>query len=217
MKPHILFDLDGTLTDPAEGITNSVRYALEQLERPSLTQKQLESFIGPPLNEGFTAYFPDMDDAEIGQAIVFFRDYFQQEGIWGNKVYPGMAKLLAKLRRQGATLHVATTKPAPLAKRVLDMFSLRRYFTVVKGSPMTHSGLPKAEVIAAVMAQGDFLPADAVMVGDRKHDMIGAKQHAMLSVGVLFGYGGLRELQAAGADHIAADMAELEDILLNRT
>ena len=215
MKPHILFDLDGTLTDPVEGITNSGRYALKMLGRPPLSQKELESFIGPPLNENFLAFFPDMPESEVEQAITLFREYFSEKGFWENEIYPGIAQLLATLCQNGASLHLATSKPLLFAQRVLDRFSLAQYFSIVEGSPMAHGGLQKADVIAAVLAQGGFSPADAVMVGDRKHDVLGAKQHAIATVGVLFGYGSREELVTADADCLAADMAELENILLH--
>ncbi|MDL2293539.1 HAD-IA family hydrolase [Ruminococcaceae bacterium OttesenSCG-928-D13] len=212
IRKHILFDLDGTLTDPAEGITNSVRAAMAAQNFPIPDQKVLEGFIGPPLDEIFNEVC-GFTGPQIDQAVEDFRAYFSRQGINENALYPGMDSLLASLRDAGRVLHVATSKPTDFAEIILDNFNIAQYFTIVRGSGLTHVGRPKAEVVAEVLADGGINPADAVMVGDRRHDVIGARACGLPCVGVLFGYGGRAELEAAQADAIADDVAHLGRIL----
>lgn len=210
---HILFDLDGTLTDPAEGITGSVAHALAAMGHPVPPRKELERFIGPPLDEAFGDFY-GFTTAQVDEAVVLFREYFSDRGILENELYPGIPQLLESLIARGKTLHVATSKPTAFAQQVLARFDLARYFTIVEGSPLTHNGLPKAEVIRAVLAAGKIEPEDAVMVGDRRHDIAGAKQTGLAaSVGVLYGYGSRQEFAAAGADHVAESVEHLGEVL----
>jgi phosphoglycolate phosphatase len=211
IRHHILFDLDGTLTDPAEGICGSVSHALRTLGRPVPGRAALERFIGPPLDESFAAC--GMEGGEITRAIDAFREYFAEHGLKQNQPIFGIDGLLARLRAGGRTLHVATTKPLYLAAQVLDGFGLTPYFTRICGSGPAHAGRPKAEVVAEVLADGRIGAGDAVMVGDRRHDVAGARANGLPCVGVLFGYGSDNELREAGAAHLAADVSELERII----
>lgn len=213
MWKHILFDLDGTLTDPADGICGSAAHALETLGRPVPERRVLEGFVGPPLNEGFTE-LAGLPEADIPRAVEAFREYFARQGIHENEIYPGMAALLADLVASGRTLYVATTKPKPLAEQVLENFDIAKYFTLVCGSGLEHVGRPKGEVVAEVLAKAGIGAGDAVMVGDRRHDVAGAHENSLPCVGVLFGYGGLEELTAAGADYIAEDVDGLQAVLM---
>jgi phosphoglycolate phosphatase len=213
MSRHILFDLDGTLTDPAEGITGAVAFALQKMGVEPPPRKNLECFIGPPLDEAFGGKY-GFEGQQLDDAVVYFREYFSTRGIWENEVYPGMPEFLQALKEEGALLYVATSKPTQFARQILEHFKLDGYFEDVEGSPLTHHGMPKAEVIREVLRRNPAIGEGAVMVGDRKHDVIGAKKAGLRSVGVLYGYGSREELEAAGADKIADDVQALRQLLL---
>ena len=213
-REYILFDLDGTLTDPMEGITRSVQYALRAygIEEPDL--KALCPFIGPPLKESFMKYYGFPED-KAQEAIGKYREYFAVTGIFENQVYDGIEKMLRELKAAGRTLLVATSKPEEFAVRILEHFHLDGYFDYVCGASMDEKRVKKGEVIAyALETAGIGDASKAVMVGDREHDVIGAKENNMDCVGVLFGYGSRQELEAAGAWKTAVTVEELGEILL---
>lgn len=210
---HIFFDLDGTLTDPGEGITNSVAYALSKFGIEVGDRRELSRFIGPPLIDAFMEYYGfSKPDAE--RALALYREYFAPKGIFENAVIDGIPELLLALKVQGCRLYVATSKPEEFAKKILEHFSLAAYFDGIYGSTMDETRNRKDAVIAYALEQTGVKSADAVMVGDRHHDIGGAKTNGMRSVGVLFGYGSREELASAGADAIAETVQELQNILI---
>ena len=210
---NILFDLDGTLTDPGLGITNSVMHALRKFGIHESNREKLYPFIGPPLLDSFMTFY-GMTREQAEEAIAGFREYFSVQGILENEPYPGIHETLARLKERGRRLVVATSKPEPFALRILDHFGLRQYFTLVAGSTMDESRVRKGDVIHYALSRlPGAVPENTVMVGDRKHDVLGAKENGLACVGVLFGYGGRQELEEAGAAAIAGTMAELEAIL----
>lgn len=219
MKPHythLFFDLDGTLTDPAEGITRSVQYALRHFGIEVTDLRSLTPFIGPPLAESFRE-FCGLDDARIPEAIRVMREYFGTRGWRENRLYDGMPQLLGRLHTAGYTLAVATSKPVVFARRILDLFDLTRHFAFTGGAELDGRRQAKAEVIAHVMHElriGDA--TRCLMIGDRRHDIAGAAAVGMDSCGVLWGYGSREELTGAGATCIAADLGELERLLTGR-
>ena len=214
MYEVILFDLDGTLTDPGDGITNSVAYALEKLGRPVPPRAELYPFIGPPLYESFMD-FCGLDRKTAMEAVERYREYYREQGIWENQVYEGIPELLAALRAAGKQLLVATSKPEEFAVQILERFGLAPYFSFVSGASMDSRRVRKADVIRRALAHQGLAPGpELVMVGDREHDVLGAKEVGLACVGVLFGYGSRPELEAAGAVKIAATVPELGDILL---
>lgn len=203
MYPYVLFDLDGTLTDPGMGITNSVIYALKkfQIEIPDRTK--LYKFIGPPLQTSFREFF-GFGEEQCAQAIAYYREYFSETGIFENEVYAGIPELLQKLKANGHTLIVATSKPEEFTNRILEHFDLAKYFDFVAGATMDSTRSAKADVIRHALAQMHLTNRnDIVMVGDRKHDIIGAKENGIDSIGVLYGYGSRDELTQAGATYLA--------------
>lgn len=203
---HYLFDLDGTLTDPGVGIKNSIRYALEKFDLPSLEESTLDRFIGPPLLDSFEKYCGV--SAEDSRTLLhLYREYFSDRGIFENTVYDGIDEVLRTLRERGARIYLATSKPEPYAVRILEHFDLIKHFTFVGGSTMDEKRTDKAEVIAYVMERANIPTEGAVMVGDRKYDILGGKVNGLATVGVLFGYGGRAEL--ADADYIIAAPTEL--------
>lgn len=213
MRDNIFFDLDGTLIDPALGITKGVAFALAQLNQPPLGQKTLELFIGPPLYDAFAEY-ANLPQELHAEAVRHFREYYAEHGRDEQTLFPGIKEMLAALRDAGKKLYIATTKPAPFAKYILDGHGITDFFEDISGSPLTHSGLPKDVIIDNLLQNHKINPDDAVMVGDRKYDIIGAQQTGLHSVGVLFGYGSREELEEAGAPLIAQDVAQLAAMLL---
>lgn len=212
-KKYMLFDLDGTLTDPQEGITNSVAYALEQYGIHVEDRSTLNKFIGPPLKDSFMEYYGFAED-RAEEAVWKYREYFNEDGIFENKVYPGIPQMLQRLNDQGKILIVATSKPTVYAKRILERFELNQYFADVQGSEMDGRRTKKEEVISYALEQNQITDnAQAVMIGDREHDIIGAKKCGLDSIGVLFGYGSREELDGCGADQIVDTVQMLEDLL----
>ncbi|MBO5936958.1 MAG: HAD family hydrolase [Clostridia bacterium] len=210
MFDTILFDLDGTLTDPGEGITNSVAYALKKYGIEVADRRELYKFIGPPLKDSFMKYYGFCED-KAEQAIAYYREYFRDTGIFENRVYGGIEDMLKTLYDDGKKIVLATSKPEGFAVRILEHFELKKYFAVVAGASMDSSRSKKGDVIAYAISLCDgFCRDSAVMIGDREHDIIGAKENGLKSIGVLYGYGDEAELRNAGADYIAITP---EDIL----
>ena len=214
-KSYILFDLDGTLTDPMVGITKSVQYALKTygIEEPDL--EKLTPFIGPPLKDSFMKYY-NFPEEQAREGIARYREYFTVKGIFENQVYDGIPQMLQNLKAAGKSLLVATSKPELFAKQILEHFDLDGYFDFIGGASMDEVRVKKGDVIAYVldsMGIGDV--NQAVMVGDREHDVLGARENGMDCVGVLFGYGGRQELESAGADKIAETVEKLTEVLLH--
>ena len=211
----ILFDLDGTLTDPAEGITKAVEAALNHYGITVADRAALHKFIGPPLDESFPEFY-GFDAAQTAEATEVFRAYFDRQGWAENVPYPGIDGLLAELKAAGKRLLVATSKPEVFALRIMEHFGLARYFDHICGAPMDNQeGAKKAAVIRdALRRAGVEDLSTAVMVGDRRHDIDGARQAGLEAVGVLWGYGDRQELEAAGAAYIVEDIPGLRQLLL---
>ena len=216
MAKSILFDLDGTLTDPGVGITGSVMYALEQLGIPVPPREALYKFIGPPLWDSFRDFY-GMNEEETTEAIRLFRVYFAETGLHQNELYDGVRPMLKALDGAGFHLVLATSKPEQWAKVILAQFGLDAYVRDAAGATMDHSRSTKGDVIAYAMEKFHVDPADAVMVGDRRHDILGGKENGLPAVGVTYGYGDRAELTAAGAAAIADTPAELLSILMGGT
>ncbi|MBR6744498.1 MAG: HAD family hydrolase [Clostridia bacterium] len=197
----ILFDLDGTLTDSAEGIVNSVVYALERKGVPYASKQALRRFVGPPLQDAFRDYC-GFSEEEAKDAVRLFREYFTEKGIYENAVYEGVPEMLRSLCKAGFRLAVATSKPEAFAKQILERFDLAKYFTVIAGASM--DGTDKPTVIRQALSRLHTEPSfRALMVGDREHDIFGAKEVGIASLGVLYGYGSEEELKEAGAAYLA--------------
>lgn len=209
MQTHIFFDLDGTLTDPELGITTCVQYALSHFGITVADRKTLQPFIGPPLKDSFMHFYGLLAE-EADRAIEKYRERFSTVGLFENEVYPGVPEMLSALQSQGHILTVATSKPTVFAQQILDHFGLSQHFAQVCGSNLDGSRVRKGEVIAYAMEQNDVAsPSFVKMVGDREHDILGAQQNGIFSIGVLYGYGSQKELSAAGADALAQTPAEL--------
>lgn len=208
MIENILFDLDGTLTEPFEGITNSVLYALRKCGIEEGDRAKLKAFIGPPLLSSFSEFY-GMTQEEARRAVSFYREYYAEKGIFENAVIAGIPELLRALQKEGCSLFVATSKPEPFAVRIIERFSLSPYIARVFGASLDETRTEKGEVIAYALQESGIAKESALMVGDRKHDILGAKENGIRSMGVLFGYGSREELIFAGADEIAETPEEV--------
>lgn len=215
MWKTILFDLDGTLTDPKEGITKAVAIALNRFgirEEPG----NLTHFIGPPLDESFPEFY-GFDREQVAVATETFREYYVRQGWLENVPYPGMAELLQDLQAAGKRLLVATSKPEVTAVRVLEHFGMAQYFDRICGAPLDNQeGARKANVIRSALdwAGPGWDAGNTVMVGDRRHDVAGAHEVGLPCVGVLYGYGSRAEHEKAGAEFIVEDIPALRQLLL---
>lgn len=211
----ILFDLDGTLTDPAEGITKAVEAALNHYGITVADRAALHKFIGPPLDESFPEFY-GFDTARTAEATEVFRAYFDRQGWRENIPYPGVEDMLRDLRAAGKRLLVATSKPEVFALRIMEHFGLAQYFDHICGAPMDNQeGAKKAAVIRdALRRAGVEDLSTAVMVGDRRHDIDGARQAGLEAVGVLWGYGDLQELEASHPVHIVESFDGLKRVLI---
>lgn len=220
MKKYLLFDLDGTLTDPKIGITTCVQYALKSqgIEEPDLNK--LEPFIGPPLKESFKQFY-GMDDARAEEAVAKYRERFQDVGLFENKIYDGIPAMLKVLQSKGMHLAVASSKPTVFVDRILEHFHIKQYFEVIVGSELDGTRVNKDEVVQETLNRlFHYKPiqrSQVYMIGDRKFDVEGAKAMQVESVGVAYGYGSMEELKEAKADYIVRSVAELQKFLLRGT
>ncbi len=210
----ILFDLDGTLTDSSLGIINSIKYALKKYDIIIEDTAMIRKFLGPPLHESFKEFCGFNDDKAI-EAVSFYREYFSTKGILENQVYDGITNLLEHLVDNGKRLIVATSKPQKYTDRIMEYFDLAEYFAFIAGSNMDGTRSKKADVIKYALQQCNITDkSKAVMIGDRKHDIIGAKSVGIDSIGVEYGYGDYDELSSSGATYIVKTVDELEQLLL---
>ncbi|MGN4423095.1 HAD family hydrolase [Bacillus cereus group sp. MYBK30-1] len=217
MYTTFLFDLDGTLTDPKEGIINSVLYALEKMGIEEVNISGLDSFIGPPIQQSFAERY-NMSEMEIEQAVFYFREYIKKSGLLENKIYDGIPTLLQELKDAGNRLFVATSKPTVFAKQVIEHFQLTLFFEEIVGSNLDGTRIKKEEIIAHILQTNEELKKEEiVMIGDRKHDIIGANNNEIASIGVLYGYGSEKELSEARATYIVKDVEELQSFYLEKS
>lgn len=214
MFKYVLFDLDGTLTDPKEGITGCVQYALECMNITPPEKDELLDFIGPPLIDSFVRRF-DMTKEESEFALKKYRERFSTIGMFENRVYDGVPKMLEALKKSGLTLGVASLKPLVFVEKILKKFELEKYFSTVAGSDLEGTKHTKKQIIDdALAALPPACPNEIVMVGDRYQDIEGAKEAGIFSVGVKYGYALGDELENTGADFIAQTPAEVTEIIL---
>ena len=208
----ILFDLDGTLIDSGAGVTNSVRYALVKMGRPVPSYDILRTFVGPPLTESFMRHC-GMTAEEAETAVECYREYYTDRGIRENTIYAGVPEMLSDLKARGETLMVATSKPEPFARQILNDLSLLSYFDFVGGASFDAGRREKEDVIAYLLRETGADPARCRMIGDRLYDVRGAALFGIPTVGVLWGYGTAEELTEAGARWLSATPADLPEVL----
>ncbi|MFC4322904.1 HAD family hydrolase [Litchfieldia salsa] len=208
----VLFDLDGTLTDPKEGITKSIQYALEKMGIEELDLEKLTRYIGPPLQETFSRGYK-MDDDEVKKAIDFYRERFKEIGMFENKLYHNIPQLLNSLAKD-YTLVVATSKPTVFSETILNHFNLDHYFDLIVGSNLDGTRSSKTEIIQYILDKYDKHPlGDFIMIGDRKHDLIGAKNTGIDSIGVTYGYGSVEELKSSNPNYLVNEVIDIETVI----
>lgn len=215
MIKNVLFDLDGTLTDPGLGITNSIMYAFRKLGFEVPEREKLYKYIGPPLIDSFKADF-GMSDELARTTLYTYREYFSTKGLFENEPYAGIDVQLKKLNDAGCKLYVTTSKPEQFAVRILEHFGLAEYFTIICGASMDEKREKKADVIRYTLERAgkENESSDSVMVGDRYADIVGARETGLKSVGVLWGYGSADELENEHPDAICPEMSELAETIL---
>lgn len=209
----VLFDLDGTLTDPYQGITGGVLYALGHLGYDCPPRRELVSFIGPPLLDEFMRRF-GMDEQTAHEAVRLYRVYYADKGLYENSVIDGAPELLAALRAAGRTVCLATSKPEPFARKILDHFALTQYFDYVGGATFDGRISAKADVVRLVLRKTGADPARSVLVGDRFHDIEGAHAAGIRCVAALTGFGSREEFAQHHADYVAENLAQVGSIIL---
>ena len=211
---NVLFDLDGTLTDPGIGITNSVWYALKLRNIEVASREELFRFIGPPLLNSYMQYY-GLEEDDARQAITDFRVYFEKSGIFENEIYEGIPEMLKTLTEAGKRVYLATSKPEKYARMILDHFDITKYFTFICGNTMAEDRSRKEDVIAFIREACPEVGSDnSIMVGDRVYDIEGGRAHGMQTVGVTFGYAAEGELEASNATYVAHSVTELTEILM---
>lgn len=199
---HIIFDLDGTLTDPKIGITEAIRYALEKMGEPVPDMPVLEGFIGPPLFDSFIEVC-GLTPGRAKKAVDYYREYYSRQGLYENHPYPGIAETLSALRDRQIRLYVATSKPEVYARKILKHFGLSHYFVHISGATLDGSITRKEEVLIHLTRHCGLQPGGSVlMVGDRKYDIIGARQAGFHAAAVLYGYGSREELESHSPEYL---------------
>jgi phosphoglycolate phosphatase len=206
---HLFFDLDGTLTDPAPGIAACFVHSARALGHSALTEADVRRYIGPPIREAFGEILATRDAGRIEEALRIYRERFSTVGLFENAVYPGVHDALARLCAAGHVLSIVTSKPTVYAERIVDHFELRQFVHHVYGAELSGERSTKAELVAHALAAEQLTPPQACMIGDREHDVHGARAHALAAIGVTWGYGSRAELQAAGAHHVVDTLTEL--------
>jgi phosphoglycolate phosphatase len=206
---NLLFDLDGTLTNPFTGITKCIGYALDMLGKESPPMKSLHWCIGPPLKESFAKLLGTDDDTITEKAVAFYRERFSTVGLFENEVYDGIPEALEALQKNGHKLYVATSKPAVYAERIMAHFDLQRYFKCVFGSELDGTRSDKTSLISHILKRELISPSETAMVGDRVHDIVGASHNGLYGFGILWGYGPRDELENSGARALFTTPREL--------
>ena len=214
-KAFIIWDLDGTLTDPADGITRSVQAALRHFGL-SASREELLDFIGPPLAGSFAGKF-GFSPKQCEEAIRHYREYFSKTGMFENRVYPGIPELLRQIQAAGKQNFLASSKPEVFCREILDHFSILEPFSQVAGSDLEGKRAEKHAVLQYLLEQSGIDPAKAVMIGDRKFDVLGAAEFSIPCIGVLWGYGSREELETAGAAAAVSTPEELSRLLLGES
>ena len=208
-----IFDLDGTITDSGPGIMNAIRYAVKKRGLPDVPEEVLRSFIGPPLKEQFRSVFGLSDD-EGTIMVATYREYYGEKGIFENRVYDGAPEVLQMLQEAGVRILMATSKPEKYAKQIAEHFGFDKYFDFIGGACMDGRRTDKHDVIEYVIDSCKVCRENTVMIGDRRHDMIGASKAGIRSIGVLYGYGSREELEEAGAERIAVTPGDIVKFIL---
>ena len=214
---YLLFDLDGTLTEPEAGITASIKYALKKFGIEETDRAKLRLCIGPPLIDSFEKFW-GFEREKAVQAVVYYREYFAEKGIFENAIYKGIPEMLSALQLMGHKIILATSKPEEYAERILEHFDILKYFDCVAGNTLKEERPKKEDVLAYIkQLYPDLNAENGIMVGDRKYDVEGAHSLSLCCIGVLYGHGTFEELETAGADYLAENVEALHKIITEIT
>jgi phosphoglycolate phosphatase len=209
---NILFDLDGTLTDPYLGITNSIKYALNKFGIIEENNTKLKLFIGPPLEKSFLEYYEfSKNDAKI--AVEYYREYFSEKGIYENSLYEGTANVLKELNDRNKNCIIATSKPEIFANKITEYFNINNYFKYIIGSNLDGTLSEKEDIIKYIIGKYNLNKEETIMVGDRKYDIVGANKNGIDAIGVLYGYGTKEELEKEEPKYLCTDIMEIVKII----
>lgn len=208
----IIFDLDGTLTDPKEGIVNSIQYALDRFKFPSREESELSAFIGEPLQQIFSKLVAGSEPKVISDLMAAYRERYSATGMYENNVYPEIEYLLQRLTASGHLLFIATTKPQHFAIQILQHFKLDHYFVNIYGSFLDGKMSDKSELVKWII-DTHKIERPSLMIGDRKFDIIAARDNQIDSLGVLYGYGTEEELRGAEANYLATTSLEIVNLI----
>ena len=211
---NILFDLDGVVTDSGEGIMNSVRNALNYFEIDVKDEAELKRFVGPPLITSFSKFY-GFDEEKAKLAVEKYREYYRVKGIFEQKIYDGIERLLGELHKSDKKVFLATSKPEAFAKQILEHFNLAQNFTCISGATMDLSKSKKTQIIGDIIKDHNLNLEETVMIGDRAEDIIGANENHINSIGVLYGYGDYEELSKVEPTYIVKDVKELMGLLVD--
>jgi phosphoglycolate phosphatase len=206
---NVLIDLDGTLTDPRVGMVESIKYAMSRLGLPCPSDRQLERYIGPPLQDTFAVLLNSKVPENIESAIELYRERYSVTGLFENTVYPDIPMALSALKEMGVSLFVATSKPKVFAERIVERFGLGEFFKAIHGSELDGTRIRKGDVIAHTLTVEKLSSESTIMVGDRLHDITGARENGLFSIGVLWGFGSREELVEAGASVLCEEPKSL--------
>lgn len=211
---HIIFDLDGTLTDNTQGIINSLKYAFNRLQIDDYPEDRLNDFIGPPLQWGFSQLF-GLNERNTRLAVEYFREYYSENGWHQNMPYNGIPEMMAELDNQGKRMYIATSKFEKYAVRIMEHFEMDKYILQVKGADYKGEKANKTQIITELLQMQQLAPSEEiVMVGDTLFDIEGGKQNGLSTIAVAYGFGKEHELKAAQPDFYAEDVEELYDLLI---
>jgi phosphoglycolate phosphatase len=212
---NILFDLDGTLTDPGKGITRCVQYALDRLGAAMPLSDALTWCVGPPLRASFSKLLNTTDEAVLDQALVYYRKRFSEKGMFENFLYPGVVSSLGGLRKAGFNLFLATSKPRVFAQQIMDHFKMTPFFHRIYGSELDGRLSDKGALIAHIIHQEGLDPPVTMMVGDRVYDIEGGKENKVMTAAVAYGYGTQEEIAAANPDVVFESIVDLSKTMLS--
>jgi phosphoglycolate phosphatase len=214
MIKNVFFDLDGTLTDPKEGIVKCIQYSLTGFGNPSLADSELQKFIGPPLRATFKTLLGSADESLIEQAVSLYRERFSEIGIFENMVYPGIVDLLSALHERSIALYVVTSKPKIYAEMIINHFQLKRWFNGIYGPEMDGYLDNKSELVGFMLSDRKINPADVVIVGDRKEDIVAGKSNGIITIGVTYGFGDKQEIIESCPDYICNSPSDIYTAVL---
>ena len=217
MLSNILFDLDGTLTDPKNGIFRCIQYALDQLGATSPEVDRLDWCIGPPLKNSFSRLLNTKDGTILDQALFYYRKRFSERGMFENVIYPEVIPSLRRIKTAGIRIFLATSKPTVFAKQIVDYFNLTPFFDAVYGSELNGHLSDKGELVAHILDTESLDPKMSLIVGDRSHDIIGGKKNCIMTVAVSYGYGSREELIASKPDFICDTISDLAAFIESET